>query len=106
LTSKFGKIGLSEDPGGQGSSPKDFISRWDMSNELRLRPQKEKSRFGGFWLSQWAFEKPTYLPVVHQGFMARRWSKIDLLEHFIMVSTLVNHFLLEFFENLFPIKFW
>jgi hypothetical protein len=55
LTSKFGKIGLLDDPGGQGSSPKDFICRLDLSNGLGLRPRKEKSRFGCFWTSQWGF---------------------------------------------------
>jgi hypothetical protein len=34
LTSKFGKIGLLDDPEGQGSSPKDFICRLDLSNGL------------------------------------------------------------------------
>jgi hypothetical protein len=44
LTSKFGKIGLLDDPGGQGSSPKDFLCRLSLSNGLGLRPRKEKSR--------------------------------------------------------------
>jgi hypothetical protein len=65
-TSKFGKIGLLDDPGGQGSSSKDFICRLDLSNGLGLRPQKEKSRFGRFWTSQWAFEDPSFSPVVHR----------------------------------------
>jgi hypothetical protein len=55
-----------DDPGGQGSSPKDFICRLDLSNGLELRPRKEKSRFGCFWISQWAFENPTFSPVVHR----------------------------------------
>jgi hypothetical protein len=66
LTSKFGKIGLLDDPGGQGSSPKDFICRLDLSNGLGLRPRKEKSRFGCYWTSQWAFENPYFSPVVHR----------------------------------------
>jgi hypothetical protein len=66
LTSEFGKIGLLDDPGGQGSSPKDFICRLDLSNGLGLRPRKEKTRFGCFWTSQWAFENPTFSPVVHR----------------------------------------
>jgi hypothetical protein len=37
LTSKFGKIGLLDDPGGQGSSLKDFICRLDLSNGLEKR---------------------------------------------------------------------
>jgi hypothetical protein len=56
LTSKFGKIRLLDDLGGQGSSPKDFICRLDLSNGLRLRPRKKKSRFGCFWTSQWAWK--------------------------------------------------
>jgi hypothetical protein len=43
LTSKFGKIGLLDDPDGQGSSPKDFICRLDLSNGLGLGPLREKS---------------------------------------------------------------
>jgi hypothetical protein len=66
LTKKFGKIGLLDDPGGQGSSPKDFICGLDLSNVLGLRPQKEKSRFSYFWTLQWAFENPTFAPVVHR----------------------------------------
>jgi hypothetical protein len=58
LTSKFGKIGFLDDPGGQGSSLKDFICRLDLSYGLGLRPRKEESRFGHFWTSQWAFENP------------------------------------------------
>jgi hypothetical protein len=54
------------DPGGQGSSLKDFICRLDLSNGLRLWPQKEKSKFGCFWTSQWAFENPTFSPVGHR----------------------------------------
>jgi hypothetical protein len=67
LASKFGKIGLLDDPGGHGSSPKDFICRLDLSNELGLKPRKEKSRFGSLWTSQWAFENHTFSPVVHRG---------------------------------------
>jgi hypothetical protein len=48
LTSKFGKIELLDDPGGQGSSPKGFICRLHLRNGLRLRPRKEKSSFGCF----------------------------------------------------------
>jgi hypothetical protein len=66
LTSKFGKIGLLDDPGGQRSSLKDFICGLDLSNGLGLRPRKEKSRFGCFWTSQWAYENPTFSPVVHR----------------------------------------
>jgi hypothetical protein len=36
LTSNYGKIGLLDDLGGQGSSPKDFICRLDLSNGLGL----------------------------------------------------------------------
>jgi hypothetical protein len=50
----------------EGSNPKDFICRLDLSNGLGLRPRKEKSRFGCFWTSQWAFENPTFSPVVHK----------------------------------------
>jgi hypothetical protein len=59
------------DPSGQGSSPKDFICRLDLSSEIGLRPRKEKFRFGCFWTSQWAFENAAFSPVVHrdsQGF--------------------------------------
>jgi hypothetical protein len=66
LTSKVGKIGLLDDPGDQGSSSKDFICGLDLRNGLGLRPRKEKSRFGCFWTSQWAFDNPTFLPVVHR----------------------------------------
>jgi hypothetical protein len=52
LTSKFGKIGLFDDPDGQGSSPKDFKYGLGLSNGLDLRPRKEKSRFGCFGTSQ------------------------------------------------------
>jgi hypothetical protein len=97
LTSKFGKIGLLDDPGGQGSRSKDFICRLNLSNGLELRPRKEKSRFGCFWTSQWAFENP--IACSPQGFTASRWSKINVPEHFIMVSTLLNHFLLEFWKK-------
>jgi hypothetical protein len=54
LTSKFEKIELLDDPGGQGSSSKDFICRLGLSNGLVLRPRKEKSRFVYFWTSHWA----------------------------------------------------
>jgi hypothetical protein len=68
LTSKFGKIGLLDDSGGQGSSPTDFICGLGLSNGLGLRPRKDKSRFGCFWIwtSQWAFENPTFSIVVHR----------------------------------------
>jgi hypothetical protein len=99
----LGKIGLLDYPRGQKSNPKDFICGLDLSNGLCLTPRKEKSRFGCFWTSQWAFENPAFSAVVH---MVSRWSKINLLEHFIMVSTLLNHYLLELLENIFPIKFW
>jgi hypothetical protein len=56
------------------------------SSWLRLRPRKEKSRFGCFW----AFENPTFLPVDPQEFTANRWLKINLLEFFLMVSTHVQ----------------
>jgi hypothetical protein len=70
----------------QESSPKDFICRLDLSNGLVLRPRKEKSRFGCFGTSQWAFENPTFSPVVHQGFTASIWSKFILPGHFLIVS--------------------
>jgi hypothetical protein len=60
LTSKFETIGLLDDPGGKKSSPEDFICGLDLSNGLSLRPRKEKSRFGCFWTSQWAFGNPTF----------------------------------------------
>jgi hypothetical protein len=108
LTSKFEKIGLLDDPGGQGSSLKDFICRLDLSNGLELRPRKEKSRFGCFWTSHCSVGlwKSYFFACSPQGFTASRWPKINLIEHFIMVSTLLNHFLLAFLENLFPIKIW
>jgi hypothetical protein len=59
--------GLLDDLGGQGSSPKDFTCRLDLDYGLGLRPRKEKSRFYCFWTSQWAFENPTFSPVVHRG---------------------------------------
>jgi hypothetical protein len=70
LTSKFGKIGLLDDPGGQGSSPEDFICRLDLSNGLGLRPREMKKRnsdlvASGIWTSQWAFKNPNFSPVVH-----------------------------------------
>jgi hypothetical protein len=72
LTSKFGKIRLLDDPGGQGSSPKDFICKLVLSNGLGFRPRKEKSRFGcfwnlDFWTEQWAFENSTFSPLVHRN---------------------------------------
>jgi hypothetical protein len=40
--------------------------RLDLSNRLVLRPRKEKSKFGCFGTSQWAFENPTFSPIVHR----------------------------------------
>jgi hypothetical protein len=65
LITKFEKIGLLDDPGGQRSNPKYFMRRLDFNSELGLRPRKEKSKFGYFWTSQWAYENPTFSPVVH-----------------------------------------
>jgi hypothetical protein len=59
-------MGLFDNPGGQESSLKDFKCGLGLSNGYGLRPQKEKSRFGCFWTSQWAFENPTFSPVLHR----------------------------------------
>jgi hypothetical protein len=58
------------------------------------------------------FCKSYFFACSPQRFTASRWSKFNLLEHFnrqmniLLVSTLQNHFHLEFLKNLFPIKFW
>jgi hypothetical protein len=41
MTSKLKKIGLLDDPGSQGSSPKDFIFRLDLSNVLIKASKRE-----------------------------------------------------------------
>jgi hypothetical protein len=72
---------------------------------LGLSSRKEKSRFGSSGLHSGPL-KTLLFACSPQGFTASRWSKINLLEHFIMVSTLLNYFHFEFLENLFSIKFW
>ena len=54
LASKIAKIGLLDDPGGQGSSPKNFKCGWGLSFGLEWSPQNVKTRNGYFWTSQWA----------------------------------------------------
>jgi hypothetical protein len=69
LTSKFGKIGLFDDPGGQGSSPKDFICRFEIEQWARIKASKREIQIWlllDFTLTQCVFENPTFSPVVHR----------------------------------------